>query len=253
MATSRKKKNPCELEIGREEKTRLTKEAMLDALTRTNGTVRKACQLVGISPPTFYKLKKEDPDFAAEADACSRDMMVDLAEGSLMQRVLEGDTTATIFLLKTRGKYRGWSEKNIPSTEDIRRQREEAAAMDKRVKQMIDQKKRYIIKLLKEEGKYTAELTYQVELTATLMVRYNLVKDEIFSPAHRMVNVEISREGNTRETISPKEDLFLKIQADLQRSLRALGMNTESKERRTDGDDFGDFMKTMQEADEHDR
>jgi len=176
--------------------------------------------------------------------------MVDIAESALMNRVLEGDTTATIFLLKTRGKYRGWSEKNIPTPEEVRKQEEEAAAMDKRVKQMIEQKKRYIIKLLKKEGKYTAELSYQVELTATLLMRYDMIKKEIFSTTHKCVNVEISREGNTRETISPVEALFLKIHADLQRSLRALGMNTESKERRTDGDDFGEFMKQMQENDD---
>ncbi|EJW94012.1 hypothetical protein EVA_17886 [gut metagenome] len=212
--------------------------------------VRLACKKAGISPPTFYKYKREDAEFAAAADVRSRDTMVDIAESALMNRVLEGDTTATIFLLKTRGKYRGWSEKNIPTPEEVRKQEEEAAAMDKRVKQMIEQKKRYIIKLLKKEGKYTAELSYQVELTATLLMRYDMIKKEIFSTTHKCVNVEISREGNTRETISPVEALFLKIHADLQRSLRALGMNTESKERRTDGDDFGEFMKQMQENDD---
>lgn len=35
-----------------------------------------------------------------------------------------------------------------------------------------------------------------------------------------------------------------------QKALRALGMNTESKERKSDNDSFNDFMAAMQEGDE---
>lgn len=67
---------------------------------------------------------------------------------------------------------------------------------------------------------------------------------------NKAVNVEYSREGNERKTIDPKEKLYIELLQQGQKALRALGMNTESKERKSDNDSFNDFMAAMQEGDE---
>ena len=46
--------------------------------------------------------------------------MLDFAETNLHQQIMEGNTTATIFLLKTRGRKRGYIERqNIQVDADI--------------------------------------------------------------------------------------------------------------------------------------
>ncbi len=104
-------------------------------------------------------------------------------------------------------------------------------------------KKNYLIKLLKGQGKYSAELSMQVTITAQLLVKTELLAEEVFSVSHTSVDVEISREGNKRKTVSPQEKLYLDFVQQTQRALRALGMNTDSKERKTDNDNFNDFLK----------
>ena len=117
---------------------------------------------------------------------------------------------------------------------------ETTEAIQKRIKC----KKDYIVKLLKKQGKYTVELSMQATVTAQLMVRTEILAEEIFSDGHKAVNVEISREGNSRESISPKEKLYLALTTQTQRALKALGMNTDSKDRPSSGDDeFSKFMK----------
>ena len=117
----------------------------------------------------------------------------------------------------------------------------------KMIDRKIKNKKDYIVKLLKVQGKYTTELTYQVEITARLLVRADMLNDEILSEGHKAVNIEYSREGNERATINPKERLYLEVLEKVQKALRALGMNTESKERKTDNDNFNDFWAAMKE------
>lgn len=111
-------------------------------------------------------------------------------------------------------------------------------------------KKDYIVKLLKSQGKYTAELTYQVELTAQLLVRAEVLNEEMLRDGYSSVNVEYSREGNERHTVNPKEKLYLNVASLAQRALRALGMNNDGKERRTEDDTLDEFMKAMKEGDE---
>jgi hypothetical protein len=129
---------------------------------------------------------------------------------------------------------------------------EEQQKVSKAIKTKIQSKKTYIVQLLKKEGKYSSELSYQVTVAAQLLVRTEILAEEIFADSHKAVNVEISREGNTRESISPKEKLYLDLTAQTQKALRALGMNTDSKERKTDNDDFSKFMDDLKGDDDED-
>lgn len=84
---------------------------ILEQLYFTKGVVTPACEAIGLSRSTFYLWLKDDEEFAAAVDEL-QNVALDFAESKLFQLVSEGDTTATIFLLKTRGKKRGYVERS---------------------------------------------------------------------------------------------------------------------------------------------
>lgn len=90
--------------------SQLKKRELIKALASSLGNVTEATRAVGIDRSTYYKWLKEDPDFAQSIEEVN-DEQIDYVESKLLQRINEGDTTATIYYLKTKGKRRGWSEK----------------------------------------------------------------------------------------------------------------------------------------------
>lgn len=231
------------------------KTIFLEALSHNHGVISMACEAASVGRSTYYRWYNGDQAFREQVDEVM-ETQVDFVESKLMQAISAGDTTATIFYLKTKGKKRGYTEKALPKAQEPVQATTPAAPSytteddTRRIAAKLRSKKAYIIKLLKEQGKYTAELTYQVDITAKLLVRADLLGDEIMSDGHKAVNVEYSREGNERKTIDPKEKLYIELLEKGQKALRALGMNTESKERKTDGDEFNDFYAKMREEDE---
>lgn len=223
------------------------KQSFLDALKVSKGVIQSACDAIGISRRTALRWRKADPDFNDEVDSIMKDYQFDFVESRLMEKIKGGDTAAIIFYLKTKGKNRGYSEKAVP---DAPAKAVPPEVLNKQVKatqKRIRAKKDYITKLLKKEGKYTSELTYQVTITAELIVRREVLQEEMCSPDYQQVLVEYSREGNRREQVNPKEKLFLDLTGQVQRALRALGMNTDAKERNNDKDGFGDFLEQFKD------
>jgi CRP-like cAMP-binding protein len=92
-------------------KIQQNKKALLAAMEKSLGVVTTACKAVGIDRTTFYKYLNEDPDFAT-AVAELENVALDFAESSLMKQIQEGQTAATIFYLKTKGKARGYVERS---------------------------------------------------------------------------------------------------------------------------------------------
>ncbi len=86
------------------------KKGLLDALEKSLGVVTTACKQVGIGRTTFYNYYNEDIDFAKKVDDIEN-VALDFAESQLHKQIQEGSTAATIFLLKTRGKKRGYVER----------------------------------------------------------------------------------------------------------------------------------------------
>lgn len=223
------------------------KQSFLDALKGSKGVLQGACDALGIHRTTVQRWRKADPDFNDEVAAIMKDYQFDFVESKLMERIKGGDTAAIIFYLKTKGKNRGYSEKAVPDAPEKAVPPEVLNKQVKATQKRIRAKKDYITKLLKKEGKYTSELTYQVTITAELIVRREVLQEEMCSPDYQQVLVEYSREGNRREQVNPKEKLFLDLTGQVQRALRALGMNTDAKERNNDKDGFGDFLEQFKD------
>lgn len=235
------------------------KEMFIDNLKASGGIICIACESTGINRSTYYRWRESDKEFADAVDEVM-EAQVDFVESKLMELINAHDTTATIFYLKTKGKKRGWTEKQQPivainaepqpdtSLPSLPAPETKAAKLT--IPKRIKNKKNYIVRLLKQQGKYTAELSMQVTITAQLLVRTEILAEEVLAEEHEAVNVEISREGNERKTISPKEKLYLDFAQQSQKALRALGMNTDAKERKADNDTFNEFLKEFSEDNE---
>lgn len=72
--------------------------------------VSATCIALGIDRATFYKWRKEDPKLDAMLNDES-ESIIDFTESKLIEKIGEGDLTAIIFMLKTRGKNRGYIER----------------------------------------------------------------------------------------------------------------------------------------------
>lgn len=92
------------------DKTKQQKKAMIQALEQSLGIVSNAVKIVGIGRATHYLWMNEDPEYRAEVKAID-DLAIDFAESSLHKQIKEGNPTSTIFYLKTKGKSRGYVER----------------------------------------------------------------------------------------------------------------------------------------------
>lgn len=86
------------------------KKLMIEALEKSLGVVTTACKTSGIPRTTHYRWMNEDADYAASVNDLEN-LTLDFAESSLHKQIKEGNTTATIFFLKTKGKKRGYIER----------------------------------------------------------------------------------------------------------------------------------------------
>lgn len=86
------------------------KAAMLKALEKSLGVVSTACRAIGIDRTTHYRWYADDSEYKKACDDL-KDVTLDFAESQLHKQIQEGNTTATIFLLKTLGKKRGYVER----------------------------------------------------------------------------------------------------------------------------------------------
>ena len=91
-------------------KTNILKTNLLEALEKSLGVVTTACKIVDCNRSTFYKYYNNDQEFRASVDEL-QNLTLDFAESQLHQQIKDGNTTATIFYLKTKGKKRGYIER----------------------------------------------------------------------------------------------------------------------------------------------
>jgi hypothetical protein len=89
--------------------TKQKKDAFLLVYESCLGNVSNACELSNIHRTTYY-LWMSDENFKKSIDSVM-EKQIDFVEDALMKRIKEGDTSAIMFYLKTRGRKRGFNEK----------------------------------------------------------------------------------------------------------------------------------------------
>ena len=102
------------------------KKKLLQALEDHHGIISAACRQASCSRDTYYRWYKEDAEFARLADE-AQEIALDFVESKLFQKIngvlvtsddednpvyeKEPSDTAIIFYLKTKGKKRGYVER----------------------------------------------------------------------------------------------------------------------------------------------
>jgi len=99
------------------------KEQILEALEMHNGIVSSACASIGLARSTYYNWLNEDSVFKAAVEEI-QDVAIDFVESKLMEKIrgvsvmgkdsvydLPPSDTAIIFFLKTKGRKRGYVER----------------------------------------------------------------------------------------------------------------------------------------------
>ncbi len=93
-----------------QKRTRLSKKLLLESLEASLGIVTEACEKAGLSRTQHYHWMSEDEEYKKAVDSIDS-KFIDFAETSLKKQIKEGNTTATTFFLRTRGRKRGYNEK----------------------------------------------------------------------------------------------------------------------------------------------
>lgn len=92
------------------------KKTALEALEKSLGVVTTACKSIGLARSTFYEWLKDDSFKQAVNEI--QEVAIDFAESQLHKQIADGNTSATIFYLKTKGKKRGFVERQEISAPD---------------------------------------------------------------------------------------------------------------------------------------
>jgi len=92
------------------ENRHIKKESLLKSLEQSLGVVTVACKKADIPRSTYYKWLNDDEVFAKNVKEIEN-VALDFAESQLHKQISDNSTAATIFYLKTKGKRRGYVER----------------------------------------------------------------------------------------------------------------------------------------------
>jgi hypothetical protein len=104
------------VEVRRENREKRKKEFLEVFSTKANN-VHLTCKAIGIERNTYYCWMREDEKFREQVEAME-ESDIDAAETALKRQILDGNTTAIIFYLKTKGKSRGYVERQEVTGKD---------------------------------------------------------------------------------------------------------------------------------------
>lgn len=114
------KLNPIKKD-GEQLRTTHAKLSVLEHLKENLGIVDVACELTGISRTAYYNYLRDDPEFKKKVEEMEPDIessRLTFVEGKLMDNIDQGNVTAQIFFLKTKGKHKGYVERSEVTGKD---------------------------------------------------------------------------------------------------------------------------------------
>lgn len=86
------------------------RDYFLEAYRKSGCNINIACKNAKIARATFYLWQKEYPRFK-EMIEDSQEGLMDLVESKAIEQIRDGNTQMIMFWLKTKGKNRGYSER----------------------------------------------------------------------------------------------------------------------------------------------
>jgi|TARA_R110000796_G_scaffold50587_2_gene119470 hypothetical protein len=96
--------------MNKNNKKRHIKDNLIAALEKSMGVVTTACKNVGIHRSTFYEYYKNDDLFKQEIDDINN-VALDYVESKMFKQIEKGNTQLIKFYLATKGKKRGYIER----------------------------------------------------------------------------------------------------------------------------------------------
>lgn len=111
--TIKTKRKPKIKKVGQStlaKRTRDNQNMFLNALIRNNYHITNTCEKTGIPRMTYYDWTRKNPKFKAKLEAL-RELEIDNIEDAFRDLVEERNPQVVMFGLKTRGKHRGYIEK----------------------------------------------------------------------------------------------------------------------------------------------
>lgn len=82
----------------------------LAAYEKSLGVLKPACEMTGMCRKTIWEWRKKYPEFDEACHECE-EIAVDFVETKLYKLINDGAEASTIFYLKTKGRKRGYVEK----------------------------------------------------------------------------------------------------------------------------------------------
>lgn len=98
----------------------IKKEMIIEAIMRSKGNLTKAAISLKCSRRTIANCAKVNPDVQQVIEEC-RERTIDDVEDAFLKKALNGDTTASIFFLKTRARERGYDQDFRADMESVTR------------------------------------------------------------------------------------------------------------------------------------
>lgn len=100
-----------------QKRTEITKSTLLQHLEQNVGNVTLACHMAKCSRSTFYRYYNSDEDFKKSVDDIT-EIAIDICEAELWKQIKEGNVPCILFYLKTKGKSRGYVERQELTGQD---------------------------------------------------------------------------------------------------------------------------------------
>jgi len=106
--------------MAKPENNKFTAEQVIEAIYKANGIMATTAKILGCSRQTVYNYIQRYKTVANAYNDAS-EIVLDFAENELLKQIQAGNITAIIYFLKTKGKHRGYVERQeISMPEDIK-------------------------------------------------------------------------------------------------------------------------------------